>query len=191
MSRPLAVLLGLHYSCRISAHLDLLINPNAERLDRGDMRTITNEHTGEIPADQSSEACRARSHTKRNTQCASADLPEEWENIHEATLEQKCNRLATVNTGKYEFARSLAQQFKDKGTLSEKQIVWVNRLYGEHAEINRIVRNVRSTHEWIRVGSTTHHYNTVLLTYAITDFYKCANCGEWGETHDSNNYSGD
>jgi hypothetical protein len=46
MSRPLAVLLGFHYSCRISAHLDLLINPNAERLDRVGMNnTITKSYT--------------------------------------------------------------------------------------------------------------------------------------------------
>ena len=155
------------------------------------MRTITNEHTGEIPADQSMEACRARSYTKRNTQCASADMPEEWESIHDATLEQKCNRLATVNTGNHEFARSLAQQFMDKETLSDKQIVWVNRLYREHAEINRIVRNVRGAHEWTTVGAITHNLNTVLGTYAITNFHKCDKCGEWGETYESNNYSGD
>lgn len=155
------------------------------------MRTIHNEQIGEIPADQSQEACQARMYTMRNTLCASADLPEEWESIHEATLEQKCNRLATVNTGKWEFARSLAQQFKDKGTLSEKQMVWVNRLYHEHAERNRIVRRVRASHQWQNVGSITHRYNTVLGTYSITDFHKCDNCGEWGETYQSNNYSGD
>ena len=155
------------------------------------MRTIHNEQIGEIPADQSQEACQARMYTMRNTLCASADLPEEWESIHEATLEQKCNRLATVNTGKWEFARSLAQQFKDKGTLSEKQMVWVNRLYHEHAERNRIVRRVRASHKWQNVGSITHRYNTVLGTYSITDFHKCDNCGEWGETYQSNNYSGD
>lgn len=155
------------------------------------MRTIYDERTGEIPDDQSREACKARAFTMRNTQCASADLPDEWESIHDATLEQKCNRLATVNTGKWEFARSLAQQFKDRGALSEKQLVWVNRLYREHAERNRIIRNVRATHKWRAVGAITHNMNTVLGTYAITNFHKCNSCGEWGETYVSNNYSGD
>ena len=47
------------------------------------------------------------------------------------------------------------------------------------------------SHEWKQVGSITHKFNTVLGTYSITDFHKCDRCGEWGETYQSNNYSGD
>jgi hypothetical protein len=155
------------------------------------MRTINDERTGEIPEDQSVEACQARASTMRNTTCASADLPEEWKRYSDATLEEKCDRLATVTTGKYEFAQSLAQQFKDKGTLSEKQTIWVERLYNEYAEINRVVRMVRAKHEWKKVGSITHHLNTVLGTYSATDFHKCDKCGEWGENYQSKNYSAD
>ena len=154
------------------------------------MRTIYDERTGEIPEDQSLEACRARA-SMRTTICALADLPEEWESPHDATLEQKCHRLSTVNTGKWEFARSLAQQFKDKGALSAKQLVWVNRLYNEHFQTNCIVRRVRMGHEWKQVGSVTHNLNTVLGTYSITNFHKCDRCAEWSETYQSNNYSGD
>ena len=46
-------------------------------------------------------------------------------------------------------------------------------------------------HEWRLVGSVTHYANSRLGTYSATDYYKCAKCGEWGEKHDYNNYSGD
>lgn len=46
-------------------------------------------------------------------------------------------------------------------------------------------------HEWRRVGSVTHYANSRLGTYSATDYYKCAECGELGERHDYNNYSGD
>ena len=155
------------------------------------MSTTHDARTGEVPADQSREACEARAFAMHSTACASADLPEQWESIHDATLEQKCNRLATVTTGKHEFARSLAQQFKDKGTLSEKQLSWVHRLYREYAERNAIVRRVRSEHEWTQVGSITHYDNPDLGTFAVTKFHKCDKCGEWGETYRANAYSGD
>lgn len=155
------------------------------------MPTTHEARTGEVPEDQSPEACQARVFTMRNTPCASADLPEEWESIHDATLEQKCNRLATVTTGKQDFAHSLAQQFKDKGTLSDKQMVWVHRLYREYAERNSIVRRVRSEHKWTQVGAIWHNSNPTLGTFAVSEFHKCDKCGEWGETYRANNYSGD
>jgi hypothetical protein len=46
-------------------------------------------------------------------------------------------------------------------------------------------------HEWRRVGSVTHYANSRLGTWSATEYYKCAECGELGEKHDYNNYSGD
>ena len=154
------------------------------------MRTITDEWSGEVPSDLSEQASEQR-RLARHTHCQALDVPEEWTHSSVATLDEKVARIATVQGEHAEFAKSLAEQYAKKGTLSQKQLVWVARLYSKYADKNYWLRQALLSHSWQRVGSITHHYNTVLGTFSATDYHRCSKCGVSGETREGNNYSGD
>ena len=157
------------------------------------MRTIENEITGEIPADLSEQASTLRNQRTKTADCRVTEAPEEWAHWSHTSLAEKCARLATVpeHWKNAEFAHSLAKQFAYNGFISPKQEAWVQTLYTEYTNTTHWLRAGALRHDWQKVGSITHYYNTVLGTYSATDFHKCTKCGELGETYDVNNYSGD
>lgn len=158
------------------------------------MSTITtNERSGEIPDDLSAEAGKVRHRRIRSgvADCHGEHVPEEWTHSSFATLEEQLARIATIQGDDAAFATSLVQQFATKGSLSPKQLLWVGRLYSRHADEIARLRSLALQHNWRRVGSVTHYANHRLGTYSGTDYHKCVKCGEWGETYEHNNYSGD
>jgi hypothetical protein len=155
------------------------------------MREITDQRSGEIPDDLSAEASKARSKQMRTADCNSTDVPEAWTHPSFASVDERLARLSTIEGKDASFAKSLADQYAKKGVLSTKQLGWVGRLYRKYADQNYWRRFGALNHDWQRVGTITHHYNTVLHTYARTHYYKCTKCGEWGEEYDYKNYSGD
>ena len=156
------------------------------------MSTITtNERSGEIPDDLSAEAGKVRHRRTRVADCHGTDVPEAWTHPSFATLEERLARIATIQGDDAAFATSLVQQFATKGSLSPKQLAWVGRLYSRHADEVARLRSVALQHDWRQVGQVTHYANHRLGTYSGTDYHKCVKCGEWGETYEHNNYSGD
>lgn len=149
------------------------------------------ERSGEIPTDLSAEASTARYKRTQVANCNGSEVPEAWTRTSEATLDERLARIATIQGDDAGFATSLVQQFATKGSLSPKQLSWVGRLYHKYAnEVSRL-RSVLLQHDWRRVGTVTHYANHRLGTYSATNYHKCAKCGEWGETYEGNNYSGD
>ena len=156
------------------------------------MSTITtNERSGEIPDDLSAEARTVRYKRTQIANCHGTEVPEAWTHPSFATFEEQLSRIATIQGDDAEFAASLVRQFATKGSLSPKQLSWVGRLYRKYADKVSVLRSIALQHDWRRVGSVTHYANHRLGTYSATDYHKCVKCGEWGETYDSNNYSGD
>lgn len=156
------------------------------------MKTIDDSKTGQIPTDLSFEASQKRSRQMHISDCSATPIPAEWEISPSVTLEQKCVLLATLVDGvKVKFAHSLAKQFADNGKLSEKQIQWVNRLYRDYAERNKIQRRMATEHDWKKVGTDLHQSNYMLATYQQTTYYECSKCAVQGERYESKNYSGD
>lgn len=155
------------------------------------MTTIDDSKTGQIPTDLSLEASQKRSHQMNISDCTATPIPAEWDISPSVTIEQKCVLLATVTGPKMKFAHSLALQFSKNGELSRKQIQWVNRLYRDYAEQNKILRRMATQHDWQNVGTDLHQSNYMLGTYQQTTYYECSKCAAQGERYKSKNYSGD
>lgn len=155
------------------------------------MTIITDERSGEVPADLSAEASEARSKRMRTADCNGTDVPEAWKNESQATLDEKLDRIATIQGEDAKFATSLVEQYAKRGELSTKQVTWVARLYRKHADLNHWRRLSLLQHNWKLVGSVTHYANNRLGTFSATDYYECTKCSELGEEHHFNNYSGD
>jgi hypothetical protein len=156
------------------------------------MSTVTtNERSGEIPDDLSAEAGTVRHKRIRIADCHGTEVPEAWTHPSFATLDEQLARIATIQGDDAAFATSLVQQFTKTGKLSPKQLAWVGRLYRKYADKVSVLRSIALNHDWRQVGSITHYANHRLGTYSGTDYHKCVKCGEWGETYESNNYSGD
>lgn len=151
---------------------------------------VTDRRSGEIPDDLSLKASNERL-ARTRTWCASAGTLDQWTVFGIATLDEMCSRLATVEGRDSEFARSLADQFVKKGSLSVKQERWVNSLYREYSQRHNFLCLEKKRHDWNEVGSILHRWNIVLDTYSATSYKKCSKCGEWSETRSGNNYSGD
>lgn len=155
------------------------------------MRDITDQRSGELPDDLSAEASEARSKRKRTADCNSTEVPEAWTPTAFASVDEQIARIATIQGEDAKFATSLVDQYAKKGELSPKQLHWVARLYTKYADRNYWQRFGLLNHDWQRVGTITHYANFTLNTHSATHYYKCTKCGEWSETRDVKNYSGD
>ena len=141
--------------------------------------------------DLSERATRERIARYQTRDCLEADAPEAWER-RVSTVDERVARLATVTEGKdAEFIQSLVKQWKEKGTMSEKQFAWLHRLYESYGNASRGRRIIATTHEWSEVETVYHYFNYDLGTYSISTYYKCGRCGLDGEQYQYNNYSGD
>lgn len=155
------------------------------------MQDITDQRSGTLPADMSVEASEARSKRHRKADCNIADAPEAWTNPSFASLDEQLMRIATIQGEDAKFATSLVEQYAKKGELSTKQLAWVSRLYRKHADRNHWRRVKALNHDWRQVGTVTHYANFTLNTHSATNYHQCTKCGEWSETRDVKNYSGD
>ena len=141
--------------------------------------------------DLSEGATRERIARYQTRDCLEADAPEAWAR-RASTIDERIACLATVTEGKdAEFIQSLVKQWKAKGTMSDKQFAWLDRLYESYGNASRGRRIIATTHKWTKVETVDWKNNWMLGTYSISTFYKCERCGLDGEQYRYNNYSGD
>lgn len=159
------------------------------------MITIRDQRTGECPSDLTHAAGVGRRQRRRYNDCANAPVHEVPTEPASATLAEviaHLHRLAEGTSKDARFAESLAAYAERTGTLTEKQTRYARRFYARWYEacVNRARYN-NGKHKWNEVGSITYYHSVVLGTYSASVFYKCEQCGEWGEDYHENNYSGD